>query len=177
MVHFANNNTSSPIYLFSYFSSKSMMGSREPNGGLYPNRSYTQHTTQALDKVTTCEPHKSNIRGQNYTKPSNVSRDYEAEHSSEELITHLRIQNAVLESNLKHVTKERDEAINGNILIIKTFSSAIGRGDGDSKIRELKDELNKLQLENKILRQHIKAQRGKEFWTHYFRTSTEMCSD
>jgi len=145
----------------------------EPDG-LYLNPShlpYNSTTPQTLDQQLISELHNKNSTSKNRrTQGENLGKN-DAEHGDAELITRLRIKVAVMENDLQHALKERDEAINNNMLITKALSGALGRGDKIKCLHEMEDELANLRQENTVLRQYIGGHKGRESISHHFQDS------
>jgi len=142
-----------------------MMASKpKESDSLYSNRPHDHHSkaSQTLYQQVISELHNSNSNPKNHKTQDNFPGKNNVENGTEDLVTKLTVRIAVTENELKHAIKERDDAINSNMLIVKAFSGAMAHDDKIKQIKELEDELNKLRLENKALRQRLESQQGKE---------------
>lgn len=80
----------------------------------------------------------------------------------EDIITQLRIKIAVLMNELKHVRKEKDDAVNASILIARTLGSSLPSATLPSSRLNLENEVNSLRKENSVLRHELQQMAPKD---------------
>ena len=122
-------------------------------------------SSHTLDRQIISELHYSDSRSKDHKTTSQSSSKNHVEYGNNEHVTQLRIRVAVAENDLKHAIKERDDAINGNVLISKAL--------GGMMSRRMDDELEKLRLEVTVLREHTERP-GRELMPQDFPENNYM---